>query len=189
MNQQRLISFTTRFPQRVNTLITPVMISEAFAPDEPAESHKQYRQYSALWDTGATGSVITERVVQECGLAPIGVTQVRHGGGTGPSDVFLVNIILPNKALFPCLHVTKLDIAGADMLIGMDVISQGDFAVTHKDGKTVFSFRIPSAEEIDFVKEVDHPPHLQLVREGPKVGRNDLCPCGSGIKSKRCCRK
>jgi preprotein translocase subunit SecA len=27
----------------------------------------------------------------------------------------------------------------------------------------------------------------QIVREAPKVGRNDLCPCGSGKKYKRCC--
>ena len=26
-------------------------------------------------------------------------------------------------------------------------------------------------------------------REGPKVGRNDPCPCGSGRKFKRCCSK
>jgi hypothetical protein len=26
-----------------------------------------------------------------------------------------------------------------------------------------------------------------IVREGPKVGRNDPCPCGSGKKHKRCC--
>ena len=26
-------------------------------------------------------------------------------------------------------------------------------------------------------------------REGPKVGPNDLCPCGSGRKYKKCCRK
>ncbi len=24
-------------------------------------------------------------------------------------------------------------------------------------------------------------------REGPKVGRNDACPCGSGKKYKKCC--
>ncbi|WP_197030781.1 SEC-C metal-binding domain-containing protein, partial [Halomonas sp. BC04] len=24
-------------------------------------------------------------------------------------------------------------------------------------------------------------------REGPKVGRNDPCPCGSGKKYKQCC--
>ena len=26
-----------------------------------------------------------------------------------------------------------------------------------------------------------------IVREGPKVGRNDPCPCGSGKKYKKCC--
>lgn len=26
-----------------------------------------------------------------------------------------------------------------------------------------------------------------LTREAPKVGRNDPCPCGSGIKFKKCC--
>ena len=27
------------------------------------------------------------------------------------------------------------------------------------------------------------------VRTGPKVGRNDPCPCGSGKKYKQCCGK
>ena len=26
-----------------------------------------------------------------------------------------------------------------------------------------------------------------MFREGPKVGRNDPCPCGSGLKYKKCC--
>jgi len=26
-----------------------------------------------------------------------------------------------------------------------------------------------------------------LARQGPKVGRNDPCPCGSGKKHKKCC--
>lgn len=25
------------------------------------------------------------------------------------------------------------------------------------------------------------------VRKGPKIGRNEPCPCGSGKKYKRCC--
>jgi len=29
--------------------------------------------------------------------------------------------------------------------------------------------------------------HTQKVRKYPKVGRNDLCPCGSGKKFKNCC--
>ena len=29
--------------------------------------------------------------------------------------------------------------------------------------------------------------HTPVRRETPKVGRNELCPCGSGKKFKRCC--
>ncbi|MFP6983812.1 UPF0149 family protein, partial [Xanthomonas hortorum pv. gardneri] len=29
--------------------------------------------------------------------------------------------------------------------------------------------------------------HVPLRRQGPKVGRNDQCPCGSGRKYKHCC--
>jgi transposase-like protein len=30
-------------------------------------------------------------------------------------------------------------------------------------------------------------PIATIRREGPKIGRNDQCPCGSGLKFKRCC--
>lgn len=29
-------------------------------------------------------------------------------------------------------------------------------------------------------------PHKEPVKVGPKVGRNELCPCGSGLKYKNC---
>jgi uncharacterized protein YecA (UPF0149 family) len=36
--------------------------------------------------------------------------------------------------------------------------------------------------------EHDHGPRPEPVRRAePKVGRNDLCPCGSGRKFKKCC--
>lgn len=37
-------------------------------------------------------------------------------------------------------------------------------------------------------KELDVPPtRRQMGRRPPRIGRNDLCPCGSGQKFKRCC--
>ena len=32
-----------------------------------------------------------------------------------------------------------------------------------------------------------HAPQAPMVREGPKTGRNNPCPCGSGKKFKKCC--
>ncbi len=34
-----------------------------------------------------------------------------------------------------------------------------------------------------------HEPLTPVVREGAKIGRNDLCPCGSTKKYKKCCGK
>jgi SEC-C motif-containing protein len=52
-------------------------------------------------------------------------------------------------------------------------------------------------EKATFVKEKDgwkfedgvFVSETPIVRETPKVGRNDLCPCGSGKKYKKCCGK
>ncbi|RPJ69548.1 MAG: hypothetical protein EHM20_16315, partial [Alphaproteobacteria bacterium] len=32
----------------------------------------------------------------------------------------------------------------------------------------------------------EHEPLKPIVRETPKVGRNEPCPCGSGLKFKKC---
>jgi hypothetical protein len=37
-----------------------------------------------------------------------------------------------------------------DVLVGMDIINQGDFAVPNFDRKTTFTFRVPSISETDF---------------------------------------
>ncbi len=41
----------------------------------------------------------------------------------------------------------------------------------------------PDAEAAEPVVE----PAVPVRRDQPKVGRNDLCPCGSGKKYKNCC--
>ena len=43
-------------------------------------------------------------------------------------------------------------------------------------------------EDEEFFREVWLPPVSETyVRQTPKIGRNDPCPCGSGKKYKRCC--
>lgn len=63
------------------------------------------------------------------------------------------NMMLPNGIGFVAHRVTKQRLVGADALIGMDIIGGGDFAVTNKDDKTVFSFRFPAAGHIDFEED------------------------------------
>ncbi len=46
-----------------------------------------------------------------------------------------------------------IDKDGLGVLIGMDIIGLGDFAISNHGGKTVFTFRAPSSKVIDFITE------------------------------------
>jgi preprotein translocase subunit SecA len=45
----------------------------------------------------------------------------------------------------------------------------------------------PELESNREIQPEEEEAKLQPVAVGPKVGRNDLCPCGSGKKYKKCC--
>jgi len=179
-------SFTAKANGLANSLMSEVGICEAYIPmNVPESDWPKFKGFRAIWDTGATASVITGKVVDELGLKPVGKAKVNHAHGVAETEAYLVNIGLPNQVGFAGIRVTKGDLAGTDVLIGMDIIGQGDFAVTNKDGKTTFSFRVPSVQEIDFTKTsvIEAP-----IRRGKKkIGRNEPCPCGSGKKHKKCC--
>lgn len=56
-----------------------------------------------------------------------------------------------------------------DFLIGMDIITLGDFAVTNVNGKTVFSFRYPSCEKIDYVNDARNLKRQSLEKQLKKM--------------------
>lgn len=183
-------AFTSTYPKISKFLINEVMITKAISPTMSKIlkiDDYNFKKYNAIWDTGATGSVITEKVAKELDLKPTGMALVSTASGENFANTYIVNIWLPNKVVFGELKVIEGKIQGEnEVLIGMDVISSGDFAVTNYDGKTVFTFRSPSAKCIDFVKKIRQE---SLVKAINKIGRNDPCPCGSGKKYKHCCLK
>lgn len=180
------LCFTVRYSGRTNILFTDTFVTFAHNPIGhlsvvPQDILSTAKKYRGIWDTGATNSVIAQKVVDECGLRPTGMALVHSATESKHCEVYLVSILLPNKVVFPNVKVTKGVLTDCDVLIGMDIINQGDFAITHQDGKTMFSFRLPSMEQIDFVGQKPEPAHSD------KISRNSPCPCGSGKKYKKCC--
>ena len=181
-------ALTVRFSGRSPRLITPAEIFPAFDPATTAPT--QGRVYQALYDTGATNSAVSPRVVVDLQLPSIRACTVGVGGGSITTTSHLVNIGLPNHVMFGMAQVAKMILpGGVDVVIGMDILGLGDFAVTHQDGKTMFSFCVPSRKHIDFVAEVQPAQGRKAVSTGPgvpRVSRNAPCPCGSGKKYKGC---
>jgi hypothetical protein len=166
-------------------IVTPVKLCQAFDPKHPPDPPHPLHDTNALWDTGATKSVITDATVAALNLVPVGTTMVNHAGGSSPSNTYLVNFLLPNKVGIAGVMVSQCsDIAGHfGAIIGMDIICRGDFSITNVGNETCMSFRIPSIKTVDYVEEANR---LKGIPRLPKVGRNDPCPCGSGKKYKKC---
>ncbi len=150
-----ILCFTFPYGRLVTVLTTPALLCPAFDPRIQTQP-PNLKQFTAIWDTGATHSSITDRVVAELGLQPINIVNVNYGSGPAKSLVFLVGIMLPNDVGFPAITVAQAILKDADVLIGMDIITRGDFAVTNKGGKTTFTFRFPSTTRLDFAEELEH---------------------------------
>ena len=143
-------SFTVEFDNFVNALVTNVHITLP-----RAREFNEQNKFRAIWDTGASHSVITKKAVKRIGIKPYAKKQVVSVGNRSYENAYMVDIYLPNKTLIESISITECRELNRhlDVLIGMDVITLGDFAITHADKKTVFTFRIPSIEKIDFIRQ------------------------------------
>lgn len=140
---------------RLHEIILEIGISEPFVSDQISHADSRIIKVNALWDTGATGSVITPSTAAKLGLAPSKQIEMYHAGGKDTVNAYLVNFYLPNNIVITNLTVSecKEDIVKFGAIVGMDIITMGDFSITNFQGKTVVSFRIPSMHCIDYVKE------------------------------------
>ena len=103
-------------------------------------------------------NMVTEQVVDDLGLRVEGYTRVLHVGGIEESvPQFRINLAVFTDLHFPGVEVVSGKLAGCDVIVGMDIINQGDFAVSNRNGATTFSFRIPSVEDFDFVAADNNP--------------------------------
>jgi predicted aspartyl protease len=102
----------------------------------------------ALWDTGAECSVISPQISHALGLIPIRNTRVYGVNNTSPAAIVKVTVILPNNIRIPNLAVLVCSlIPNTDMLIGMDIISRSDFAISNSGGKTLFTLAMPPFDD------------------------------------------
>lgn len=80
---------------------------------------------------------ISERLVAELQLRKTGITTI-SGIENKPrrANTYLVNLEFPNKVEMEYVEVVEAPMPLADILVGMDVISECDFHYTIADGKS-----------------------------------------------------
>ena len=145
--------YTVQYKGKQSMLLTEIRIATEF-DSAKGESPSNEHAFWALWDTGAEASNVTQRVIDKCGLKYHGTDKASTTKGTDDVDVYRMSMRLWDGFWVPYIEGRKADeLHDFDVLIGIDVISLGDFAVTHKVGETMLSFRVPSIDHIDFAQD------------------------------------
>lgn len=166
-----------------NVLKTPIKVSNPINGSEIKSL--------AIWDTGATNSVITKSAAQQLGLKAISMANVNGVHGMKQVNVYRVTITLNNENISITTQVTECEELSAmndtALLIGMNIINMGDLCITNFEGKTVMTFRVPSLARIDFVEDLNlHNKYLRMHQLHLAKNIPDKCGCGSGKLYKNC---
>ena len=147
----KFLAFTLKSNGILNMLKTDTLVLSDIRKKDTSYTPKLWR---GLWDTGASKSSITQRIVDDLNLIPVGNTNISTANGVVAVNTYFVDFGLPNGVTVKNVLVSCADLGeDIDVLIGMDIIRHGDFSITNVNNKTTFSFRTPSIEEIDYVKE------------------------------------
>lgn len=133
-----------------NKLISAIEVADPFS--------QSCVQINGIWDTGATRSVITKQTAQALGLVSVGQRTVRGVHGIKKVNVYLATIRLSGTDIEITEQVTECDELSTDgsigALLGMNIISTGDFAISNYRGRTKFTFRSPSIASVDYTKRI-----------------------------------
>lgn len=132
-----MASFTYRYPGLASVLRVPVTFVSGGRKVEAA----------AVWDTGAMTTCISDEVAKALNLYKTGYITIRSATQCTMVPTYLIDIVLPNKIGYTDVRVCGLP---GSCLIGMDLISGGDLAISGAGGKTTFSFRSPAVKESDY---------------------------------------
>lgn len=145
--------FTIDFGQRALAITSTVKVSKLYDElRQPHLSHPAFEQCRAIWDTGAMSTTITPSLARKLGLVSLGQAQMQHANGDAIVNTYIINLLLPNRMEVKTLPVLEGAMTDVDVLIGMDVITLCDFAITNKNGNTLFSFDIPSCHTTDYTE-------------------------------------
>lgn len=98
---------------------------------------------SAMWDTGSEATILSRQLVSQ--LQP---EAFRHGGITGiggdtSGNTYLLHVYLPTGDVVTYHEVYEANI-DYDAIIGMDIITLGDFHIDSSKGETSFTFSLPN---------------------------------------------
>ena len=122
------------------------------------------KQVVSIIDTGCTNTSIPHSVIEFLALIPSGHQKMSAVNKSYVCNFYICSMIIEgqiqidNAVLMELPQLeseseTETPTANEEMILGMDILSKCDFAITNQNGNTEFSMAYPSKRNIDFTKE------------------------------------
>lgn len=100
------------------------------------------KMVKALWDTGSTVTVLSENLIQHLGLVASDITRVSGWDGVAiTTNKYSIDLVLDNLRV-DFVNAVRGPLKNVDMIIGMDVIGQGELHITHPEFSTMLQFAL-----------------------------------------------
>jgi predicted aspartyl protease len=147
-------ALTLRAPGIARSIVIPVVASQSKTLCQKFGLERTDADVLALIDTGATDTSISNMLAHSLGLEVIDRCRVDAAGGTHRANVYSIDVLLRNMVNFTNIRAAEFikTIQIFDIIIGMDILTMGDLAITNHRHQTVLSFRVPpDTKHIDFV--------------------------------------
>jgi len=146
-------ALTLKAPGIAQSIIIPVIVNQSEILCRKFNLEKIKVDVMALVDTGATNTSISGRLARNLGLRVIEQCRVDAAGGAHIANVYSIDVLLRSMVRFTSIRSTEfVENDMFDIIIGMDILTQGDLAITNHDHRTVVSFRVPpDSKHIDYV--------------------------------------
>lgn len=96
-------------------------------------------------DSGATLTCVTPQLARSLRLQKQDkVINMTFGNmHSDKLDSYRIALTLSPDMHFDNIEVAEMQLKNCDMLLGMDILNQGDVCITHRQGFTMFLFDIP----------------------------------------------
>jgi predicted aspartyl protease len=151
-------AFTYRIPQNhQHAIVIGIKVGIPLPVENAPAGKKLLIDAKALVDTGASGSCISQRFAESAKLISFTMTESFTAQGSHFVPVYRIDLLLPNNVMF--INLPSVGFAGRrdfDFILGMDILSKGDIAITNANNEMMFSFRIPPSEShTDYTKQND----------------------------------
>ena len=143
---------TIKASEIARSIILPVIASQSEIRCHQFGIEKIEADVCALIDTGATNTSISNKLAASLNLKAVEQCKVAAAGGIHIANVYSIEISIKDMLKFTNIKAAEfIKNDKFDIIIGMDILTLGDLAITNHDHRTVVSFRVPpDTVHIDF---------------------------------------